>query len=92
MLFYLLNCEMVITDSGGLQKESFFAKKKCLIVRDQTEWCELIKSRVNFLTTPHQIFDYYKKLKKTDADFSVNPFGTGKASDVIVKSIVKYFN
>ena len=49
MLYLLKNCEMVITDSGGLQKESYFAKKKCLVLRDQTEWIELIENGVNKL-------------------------------------------
>ena len=36
------NCELVITDSGGLQKESYFFGKKCLVLRDTTEWVELV--------------------------------------------------
>jgi UDP-GlcNAc3NAcA epimerase len=41
MLELLKNCSMVITDSGGLQKEAFFTKKQCIVVREQTEWVEL---------------------------------------------------
>lgn len=42
MLELLKNCTMVITDSGGLQKEAFFNKKYCIIVREETEWIELV--------------------------------------------------
>lgn len=42
MLELLKNCTMVITDSGGLQKEAFFNKKQCIIVREETEWIELV--------------------------------------------------
>ncbi len=41
MLELLKHCSMVITDSGGLQKEAFFNKKPCIIVREETEWVEL---------------------------------------------------
>ncbi len=43
MLEILKHCRMVVTDSGGLQKEAFFNKKPCIIVRDETEWVELIE-------------------------------------------------
>ena len=42
MLELLKNCSMVITDSGGLQKEAFFNKKQCIVVREETEWLELV--------------------------------------------------
>lgn len=42
MLELLKNCTMVVTDSGGLQKEAFFNKKLCVIVREETEWTELV--------------------------------------------------
>jgi len=43
MLQLLKNCELVITDSGGLQKEAYFNKKPCLIAREETEWVELVE-------------------------------------------------
>ena len=42
MLELLKNCYLVITDSGGLQKEAFFNNKYCIIVREETEWIELV--------------------------------------------------
>jgi UDP-GlcNAc3NAcA epimerase len=36
-------CSMVITDSGGVQKEAFFFQKPCIILRDQTEWVEIVE-------------------------------------------------
>ena len=42
--FWLLEkAEFIITDSGGLQKEAFFAKKKCITLREETEWTELLE-------------------------------------------------
>ena len=42
MLQLLKNCYLVVTDSGGLQKEAFFSGKRCLIAREETEWTELV--------------------------------------------------
>jgi UDP-GlcNAc3NAcA epimerase len=42
MLQLLHHCSLVITDSGGLQKEAYFFKKFCVVLREQTEWVELI--------------------------------------------------
>jgi UDP-GlcNAc3NAcA epimerase len=49
MLALLKNCKMVLTDSGGLQKEAYFFEKFCITLRDQTEWIELIEAGVNVL-------------------------------------------
>ncbi|MDF1516374.1 MAG: UDP-N-acetylglucosamine 2-epimerase (non-hydrolyzing) [Lutibacter sp.] len=42
MLELLKKCNLVVTDSGGLQKEAFFNKKHCIIAREETEWVELV--------------------------------------------------
>jgi len=42
MLELLKKCNLVVTDSGGLQKEAFFNKKHCIIAREETEWIELV--------------------------------------------------
>lgn len=47
MLGHLEHCAFVITDSGGLQKEAFFFGKKCITVRDETEWTELVECGAN---------------------------------------------
>ena len=49
ILGHLRACAFVITDSGGLQKEAYFAGKKCITARDQTEWVELTALDANRL-------------------------------------------
>ena len=49
MVWLLDHCSLVMTDSGGLQKEAFFFKKPCITLRDETEWVELVEHRVNVL-------------------------------------------
>lgn len=44
MLQLLKNCSLVITDSGGLQKEAYFNQKPCVIAREETEWIELVEA------------------------------------------------
>ena len=49
MLHLQGNCLAVFTDSGGVQKEAFFAQKPCVTLRDETEWVELVKNGYNTL-------------------------------------------
>ena len=77
MLELLKNCSMVITDSGGLQKEAFFAKKQCIVVRDETEWGELAAhgyAKVVGSNTKKiiQTFDTFKATKK---EFTIDLYG-----------------
>lgn len=44
MLELLKHCNLVITDSGGLQKEAYFNQKYCIIAREETEWVELVQN------------------------------------------------
>lgn len=50
MVWLLDHCQLVLTDSGGVQKEAFFFGKACITMRDQTEWVELVKAGANELT------------------------------------------
>ena len=92
MINYLLQADIVITDSGGLQKESFFAKTKCLTIRNETEWIELVDAGVNILCKPYQneIFEAYNKLSSNECDFNLNLYGDGNAASKIVKAIIEF--
>ena len=92
MLALLNSAEIVITDSGGLQKEAFFAKKKCITVREETEWTELIEINVNCLSSPADLYDNFEKMKNKECDFSKKLYGHGNSGQIILDSIIKYFN
>jgi UDP-GlcNAc3NAcA epimerase len=47
MVWLLQQCKLVVTDSGGLQKEAFFFGKHCITIRNETEWVELLESGWN---------------------------------------------
>ena len=91
MLSLLNSAEMVITDSGGLQKEAFFAEKKCITVRDETEWTELIDIDVNRLSSPSELNGVFEGMRANECDFSKKLYGNGNAGKIIVDSMVEYF-
>lgn len=92
MVWLIDNCKLVITDSGGLQKEAYFFNKQCITLRDETEWIELVELGSNILVGANKkkILNTYnaqkksKKLKK-----GLNLYGNGKASIKIVKEFLK---
>ena len=90
MLELLKNCSLVITDSGGLQKEAFFNKKHCIVVREQTEWVELVDKGFAKLVGADAIKmnQVFQQFKGTNADFSMNLFGNevgGKIYDALLE-------
>ena len=87
MIQLLKNCIIVLTDSGGLQKEAYFFKKYCITLRDETEWVELVENGYNLLAgnDPCKILNTYKELLSKTSDFSANLYGDGYASDVIAE-------
>jgi UDP-GlcNAc3NAcA epimerase len=91
MISLLNSAEMVITDSGGLQKEAFFAKKKCITVRNETEWTELIDIGVNRLSAPAELNGVFEGMRANECDFSKKLYGNGNAGKIIVDSMVEYF-
>jgi UDP-GlcNAc3NAcA epimerase len=77
MLELLKNCKMVVTDSGGLQKEAFFNKKYCIIAREETEWIELVEHKFAKIvgSDKNKIFAAFNNFKNTNADFNINLYG-----------------
>lgn len=85
MLALLDGCELVLTDSGGLQKEAFFFSKYCITLRDQTEWVELVNVGANSITGAHQekIISTYNRVKGQELKSSHQLYGDGTAAHQI---------
>lgn len=91
MVYLLEICKLVVTDSGGLQKEAFFFKKPCITLRDETEWIELVNGGFNRLVGANceQILKAYNS-QNYDIDFDIDLYGMGKACRNIVKELSLY--
>tara|TARA_B110000459_G_scaffold203169_1_gene258579 strand:- start:2605 stop:3681 length:1077 start_codon:yes stop_codon:yes gene_type:complete len=89
MIELLKKCSLVMTDSGGLQKEAFFFQKNCVTMRDQTEWVELIENNVNVLVGAdgNKIKAETNRMLSQESNFDINLYGNGKACENIVKEI-----
>lgn len=90
MIRLLQQCELVVTDSGGVQKEAFFFQKNCITLREQTEWIELVEQGFNRLagSNPSAIRQAFQQLLNQRSDFSVNLYGNGQAARKAVEHIL----
>ena len=82
-------CELVITDSGGLQKESYFFDKKCLILRDTTEWVELVENNYALLGgfEKENILEKYQRLIVKNVDWNTQLYGNGETAKQIIDKL-----
>ncbi|MCX8490584.1 MAG: UDP-N-acetylglucosamine 2-epimerase (non-hydrolyzing) [Cyclobacteriaceae bacterium] len=94
MLSLLKNCKLVMTDSGGLQKEAFFFKKFCLTLRDQTEWVELINAKVNYIVGSEKtgIVSMFNRLKNEPYPTTGAMYGEGNTAQLIARKLKTKFN
>jgi len=91
MVYLIKNSKLIMTDSGGLQKEAFFFEKPCITLRDETEWVELIENGFNVLVGAdrEKILEEYRSFNFS-TDFSLDLYGGGKASEKIVEELLSY--
>lgn len=91
MVYLLENCAFVASDSGGLQKEAYFFGKPCLVLRDETEWLELVEHGTNKIVGANKakILEAAEQLN-LDLDFSTQHYGDGKAAERIVNNLIEF--
>jgi UDP-GlcNAc3NAcA epimerase len=84
------NAKLVVTDSGGLQKEAYFFEKPCVILREQTEWVEMVTLGNAILVDADEekiVSSIATFLEKKDLKFP-SIFGDAKASKFICERII----
>jgi UDP-GlcNAc3NAcA epimerase len=91
MIELVRNCSLVITDSGGLQKEAYFSGKYCVTLRDETEWVELVDKGVVFISgaDTNAILTLVEKLISKEGDFKERLYGNGEASAAVVEELAR---
>ena len=83
-LQFLQHCDALITDSGGMQKEAYFLKKRCVTVRSETEWTETLIGNWNQLCFDN--LDQLRDMLNTALDdYDEHLYGNGKAGEAIRK-------
>ena len=87
------NSTLIITDSGGVQKEAYFFQKPCVILRPQTEWVEIVKAKCASIVNTDQnkilrAVDHFLKVE----NLNFPPvFGNGKAAEFMLKEMLNQF-
>lgn len=87
------NARIVMTDSGGVQKESFFFERPCVILRPETEWVEIVEHGAGIIANadPKLIVEAYDKLIGTKPVFPPL-FGDAHAAEHILQQINEYLS
>lgn len=94
MIILESNASLVITDSGGVQKEAYFFKVPCVIPRGETEWTELVRTGWNKVVGTKKTSIVNAVLSTLNEDFinkeRISFYGDGRASERIVEVLKNY--
>jgi UDP-GlcNAc3NAcA epimerase len=94
MILLEKNCRMIVTDSGGVQKESHFFRKPCIVLRNETEWVELVNNGTAKLTgaDPDRIKQEFLSFMSSHSVLEYPGFyGDGKTAEFILNEILLMF-
>jgi UDP-GlcNAc3NAcA epimerase len=92
MIWLLKNCQLVMTDSGGLQKEAYYFNKYCITLREETEWIELVENGYNILAGSDEknILNIYEQFRDKVFIAKINLYGGGNAAINIIDQLINF--
>lgn len=92
MLELIKQSKLVMTDSGGLQKEAYFFNKYCITLREETEWVELVENNYNSIvgSDESKILRSFEKYYGMEFIKRSELYGGGNASEIIRKTLEAY--
>lgn len=93
MLAWQRQSNLILTDSGGIQKEAFFNGVPCLVLRDESEWKELVENGNSRLVgaSPDRILQEWAGVRSHQGPSEKGIFGDGKAAEYICRTLLTYF-
>ena len=85
------NARLVITDSGGVQKEAYFFKRPCIILRPETEWVEIVQTGNAILADADEsrIMEAWQRFKAAPPTEFPAIFGDGHAAEFMLKQMLE---
>jgi UDP-GlcNAc3NAcA epimerase len=81
--------KVILTDSGGIQKEAFFYGVPCVTMRDETEWVETVELGWNQIVELDEEKIYQAVLQAKRGCKDASPYGDGMASKRIVQTFLE---
>ena len=85
------NARLIMTDSGGVQKEAYFFKKPSIILRPETEWVEIVETGNAILTDADEqrIMEAWNRFESQPSAIFPEIFGDGKAAEFIIQQLIQ---
>ena len=88
----LTHANVLLTDSGGMQKEAMFLETPCITLRNETEWVETIESGANILFNDPDValVELWQQHNRESPAFNASPYGSGNAASIICEQLAGY--